>query len=384
MIQDAKAFLKDLQSECIKEGNDYINRFREELINMKTNPLACLNALLKILHSMKGNFQASAFLHYANYVHELESILDKKSTLLHSAVGQSILESDVLDFEFLMSNTISAMQSYLEKLELTFEDTEVLLNERKETLTALDVWDPTFKVSFGIDTNSRQIQISEKIDNDRFASVEESDFFASDSSSSSKINVIPTNEVVTANEVCATNEAVTTNEINAANKVNANTEVSDNITSVTINFNESQNNLLYLLFQHSKKYFAIEISHVVEVIKSQPLSSPPFKRVNLCGLLNLRGEVLPILEVPQIGSHDIASSVYTVISQVDDLRFGFLVESVHQVISLNSKNFQVVKGIENTNFSNIKCPRFFQLEEKTISIISAIEILLQLDNQASA
>jgi chemotaxis signal transduction protein len=395
MIQDAKAFLRDLQNECVKEGEDYLNSFREELVKMRNNPIGCIGALLKILHSMKGNFQASAFLFYANYVHELESMLDKKCNLLKTALGKSMLESDVMDFELLMSHTIDAMQSYLEKLRIKLEDSENFLEERRDTLTAIEVWNPTFRDALVTDSGIMQIPIAEVIpvhhdslDDDFFSvksivgpvslgSTGQPEIPANTSIDHSKGDGLAVGKV--AIEFASSESS---GESHLANSGSG--KSGDNNMNESGSDNEDRTQqLLFLLFLNSHKLFALEIDHVVEVLKAQPLSPPPYKRKNLCGLLNLRGEVLPILNVPQIEGEQVVKPLYIVVSQVDELRFGFQVESVHQVISLNDRDFQSVKGIDDPG-GHVSTPRFCQLENKTVSILSAVEILFQLDDGLAA
>lgn len=385
MIHDEKAFLMDLQIECIKEGEDYLNSYREELMNLRNNPVSCLVSLLKILHSMKGNFQATAFLHYANYIHELESKLDKKMSLFAAAVGKALLESDIMDLELLLSNTIVAMESYLVSLKATLLDSQDLLFERRETLAELEQWSPTFKESLNFGNSLKQIQISEAKPF-KSANPDLDDDFFSVSPTSIPISIpkesIPlvisnqenVNELILS-EIESTNPSEGS-ALNESAPPQSNSHQSNNQGAEAGEV--EQDNLLYLLFQNNKKLFALEIDHVVEVIKALPLSAPPFLRKNLSGLLNLRGEVLPILKVPQIEGREVVKPAYIVVSQVEELRFGFQVESVHQVISIDCNRFQAVEGIKDSD-TNIATPKFYQLEEKTVSIISAIEILSQLN-----
>lgn len=358
MIKDAKAFLKDLQKDCIKDGEDYLNAMREELIKMKKNPLDCINAILKILHSMKGNFQAAAFIYFGKYVHELETILDKKHTDLASAVGKSIHESDILDFEFLMSGSILALDSYLDVLKRVGDDNEDYFNQRSESLASVSNWNPMFMdvAQLGPSAHDNyKVQISElSVKAEPKIDPIDDDFFASAAPVAQEISV----------------SASTYNSASVSDYSSKYSQAKES---------DAEENLLYLLFQNCQKHFAIEIEHVVEVIKAQPLSTPPFQRKNLSGLLNLRGEVLPIIKVPQIELAAQSKPTYIVVSEINELRFGFQVESVHQVISFDSKTFQPVHGLVIDDEVGHSPHRFCQVDDKTVSIISATDVLAQLN-----
>lgn len=133
-----------------------------------------------------------------------------------------------------------------------------------------------------------------------------------------------------------------------------------------MNVNE---NKLFLLFQNANQFFAVPIANVVEVIKSQILSPIPMERKGLKGLLNLRGDVIPVLSLPQLESDSHVFAQYIVIALVNEQRFGFQVEKVHQVVSLDAKEFQVVNAA--AEFSHSYC----QFDQKTISIIDTFHFI---------
>ncbi len=130
----------------------------------------------------------------------------------------------------------------------------------------------------------------------------------------------------------------------------------------------NEENSLYLLFQNGNQYFAVPIGAVVEVIKSQSLSPTPVERENLNGLLNLRGDVLPILNLPQIEISNDYQPQYIVIAMIQEQRFGFQVEKVHQVISFDIAKFQKVNGTEENQF-------YYQMDNKTVSVIKSFNFI---------
>lgn len=132
---------------------------------------------------------------------------------------------------------------------------------------------------------------------------------------------------------------------------------------------KANDNSLFLLFQNADQYFAVPIANVVEVIKSQVLSPIPIERKGLKGLLNLRGDVIPVLSLPQLESESHSLTHYIVIALVNEQRFGFQVEKVHQVVTLDANAFQIVNATEE--FSHLYC----QLDQKTISIINSFNFI---------
>ncbi|MEK6772388.1 MAG: chemotaxis protein CheW [Bdellovibrionota bacterium] len=377
MNQDENNFLRELQEACLKEMEDYLNEFREILSDFKNDHLKSIELIQKVIHSMKGNLQAVAFLDFGNYVHELETILDKKAKSL-VASDKAVPEFEMLICEYLVSSILEAMISYHDELRRVGVDSPEFAKARAEQLSALDKWVPKFESA-----DEPMFTPPEKI------SYEQPDIDAlvlGTVENKPILNLVPPDLNIEDPAVEAPTESIPFVDspvlpevsVQAVPEVKQSPEVkSSDAKSPTDKPPKEWENYsgsgLFLLFQNQMKYFAIAIEHIVEVIKSQPLSSPPHKRKNLSGLLNLRGEVLPILNVEEILSEGQRNPTYVVVSQVDDLRFGFLVEAVHQVVTLNPKSFQAVDGISASQGGVVT--HFCQTEDKTISILKLNELV---------
>ncbi len=394
MDQDENNFLKELQEACLKEMEDYLNEFREILSEFKNDHLKSIELIQKVIHSMKGNLQAVAFLDFGNYVHELETILDKKSKSL-VASDKVVPEFEMLICEYLVSSILEAMISYHDELRRVGVDSPEFAKARAEQLSALDKWVPKFEsVDEPMFTPAEKINYEQPdIDAIVSGSVESKPILNLVPPTDLNIEVpvvevpaepVPLVDIPVMSEVsnspevviqAASEEApieVKLPEVKHSPEIkSADAKPSGNKASK--DWENYTGSGLFLLFQNQMKYFAIAIEHIVEVIKSQPLSSPPHKRKNLSGLLNLRGEVLPILNVEEILSEGQKNPTYVVVSQVADLRFGFLVEAVHQVVTLNPKSFQAVDGISESQGGVVT--HFCQTEDKTISILKLNELV---------
>jgi len=433
MDQDESAFLRELQEACMKEVEDYLNDFREILSTFKDDTTGSIEHLQKVIHSMKGNLQAVAFLQFGKYVHELETILELKSKALVPPAGKLIPEFEVLICEYLLSSVLEAMESYLMELKRVSVDCDDFFNARKEQLKALEVWLPKFEstdvpmftpqseisyqqpdietvlavdeiqTSVALDAAKNEailikpivpdievpdfggFEMDEQNNNETpvadvalevpsLAAVEVPSLESAAPSQPAEIKIdIPDFDIPIPVEAASPAQAVAEVPPQAAASAPKKEEPPSNAPKRPNEWLDYRGSGLFLLFQNHKKYFAIAIEHIVEVIKSQPLSTPPHKRKNLRGLLNLRGEVLPILNMEEILTENDQKSTYVVVSQVEDMRFGFQVESVHQVVTLDPKVFQAVEGLSTENQGVVT--HFCQTEDKTISILRLNELV---------
>jgi chemotaxis signal transduction protein len=316
---DEQSFLKDLQAACLKELDDYLASFREEISELRADPLGCIAEIQKIIHSMKGNVQAVAFTQFGDYLHALETHLQSNEKDIQLLGGKlAANQADV--FEFLLSNVLDAIGSYADELKIKSVDSPELRQKRAEPLDTLSIWRPK----------------------------------APEATAAQPV------EVLSAVEPSAPASSATS----APKAPEAAAPKAPQLPAV----DSSDSPGLFLLFQNRSQYFAISIKHVVEVIKSQPLSAPPHAGENLSGLLNLRGEVLPIVKLREIMGDTLERPSYVVVSRIDDRRFGFQVEAVHQVMTLDPKDFQTVDTSGKAANS-----RFCQNQDRTISIVSLAE-----------
>lgn len=111
----------------------------------------------------------------------------------------------------------------------------------------------------------------------------------------------------------------------------------------------------YLLCDNQNNYFGVPMDYVYELVKWTTLSPLPFNRPDLVGLLNLRGEVLPILNLSKaidIGNSILSGKIsykYVVVSEVKEFRFGFEVGELHSIVELDPNRFQEINVVDNAD-----------------------------------
>ena len=60
----------------------------------------------------------------------------------------------------------------------------------------------------------------------------------------------------------------------------------------------------YLTFMLGGEYFACRIEEVVEVIDMQKVTSVPKTPPHICGVINFRGDILPLIDIRKVCSSD--------------------------------------------------------------------------------
>lgn len=82
--------------------------------------------------------------------------------------------------------------------------------------------------------------------------------------------------------------------------------------------------------------YALGITRVREIIGANPTTRLPHSPHHVLGLINLRGEVIPVFDMRRWFGLESAAvpAKSTIIAEWHDERFGFTVDSVHQVVWL--------------------------------------------------
>ncbi len=107
------------------------------------------------------------------------------------------------------------------------------------------------------------------------------------------------------------------------------------------NENAKQEASRFLTFFISDEKYALNITHVREIIASMKITSVPKTPLYIKGVINLRGSVIPIVDVRlkfgmQEKKYDINTAI--IINEIDSVSIGFVVDRVEDVLSINNSD----------------------------------------------
>lgn len=93
----------------------------------------------------------------------------------------------------------------------------------------------------------------------------------------------------------------------------------------------------YLTFTLAKESFAIHIMHVTEIIGKQDITPIPEMEKYMCGVINLRGKVIPIMDVRLrfgMDYREYDDRTCFIVLKVNDVSIGLVVDRVSEVVEL--------------------------------------------------
>jgi purine-binding chemotaxis protein CheW len=97
----------------------------------------------------------------------------------------------------------------------------------------------------------------------------------------------------------------------------------------------------YLFFRIGKESYGIGIKHIIEIIELQRISEVPDMPRYVKGVINLRGKVIPIIDLRlrfsmEERAYDDRTCI--VVTEIDKTLIGFIVDTVEEVVEIPEKN----------------------------------------------
>lgn len=97
----------------------------------------------------------------------------------------------------------------------------------------------------------------------------------------------------------------------------------------------------FLTFLIGKETFGMDIRHVTEIIGVQPITSMPDMPEYIRGIINLRGCIIPIMDVGlrlKMPRRDYDDKTCVIVTDFNNITFGLVVDSVSEVVTIPDEN----------------------------------------------
>lgn len=92
----------------------------------------------------------------------------------------------------------------------------------------------------------------------------------------------------------------------------------------------------YLLFLSGELLFGVSASAVVEIITNHVITWVPLVPNHVRGVINLRGQILPILDIRRLLGQEEQENTCIIILQVGEEQLGILVDQVEKMVDVDT------------------------------------------------
>ncbi len=111
----------------------------------------------------------------------------------------------------------------------------------------------------------------------------------------------------------------------------------------------------YLTFQLGEEEYGIEIRHVTEVVGLQKITAVPDMPEFIRGVVNLRGQVIPVMDVRarfRMMARDYDDRTCVIVVSIKGTPIGLVVDEVQEVLDLPEKSIEPPPKISLEDSSN--------------------------------
>jgi purine-binding chemotaxis protein CheW len=139
---------------------------------------------------------------------------------------------------------------------------------------------------------------------------------------------------------------------------------------------EKQKNLnKFAVFIIGEEYFGIEITRVVEILNTQKIHSIPEMPDFLSGVITVRGEILPIIDLRQrLCIQSSSAKELIIVIKYDNEKIGILVDTVKEIISLTHDQIisppAIFRGLKRKYLSGLG-----KIDDRIIIILNLADLL---------
>ncbi len=139
--------------------------------------------------------------------------------------------------------------------------------------------------------------------------------------------------------------------------------------------------LSYLTFRLGEEYFAVSVHHVLHILEMQRITKVPQAPDYMMGVINLRGNVLPVIDARRkfgLGDAEITqnSCILVLNLELNDelVNIGAVVDSVHEVEEINESEIKPPPSV-GSRYKSEFIEGLFPKEDKFIMMVNMNKVL---------
>lgn len=138
----------------------------------------------------------------------------------------------------------------------------------------------------------------------------------------------------------------------------------------------------YVVFKIENEFYGIEIENVQGIEKVQDFTRVPNAKNYIKGVINLRGEVVPIIELRkrfELEEKEIDENSRIIVLSLNEIQVGMLVDSSSEVIEFTSEEIDTAPPLMESDHEDF-VKAIGKKDERLIILLSTEKILDIKDN----
>ncbi len=137
-----------------------------------------------------------------------------------------------------------------------------------------------------------------------------------------------------------------------------------------------------VVFDLAGESYGINIAAVESIIKMQPITQLPQSVPYICGVINLRGAVLPVIDLRirfDLEPCEPTRHTRIIVVSINNLKMGIVVDAVSEVLQIQDENIDALPPtVASANSGFLK--NIVRIEERLITLLE-LNRVLNIDEQ---
>lgn len=136
----------------------------------------------------------------------------------------------------------------------------------------------------------------------------------------------------------------------------------------------------FMTFQTGKEFFGISISYVNEIIMMQPITAVPEVEDYIKGLINLRGKIIPVIDVRarfKMEPIEYTDRTCIIVINVKSIVIGLIVEKIAEVDTIREEDIVPPPSLGRSNSEQNKYVYGLAKTEDTMKLLIDPEKLIK-------
>lgn len=132
-----------------------------------------------------------------------------------------------------------------------------------------------------------------------------------------------------------------------------------------------------VVFEIGNEHYGVDIVAVESIIKMQPITAVPHARDFVEGVTNLRGTVLPVIDLRKrfgIETREADKNTRVIVVSINDIKVGMIVDSVSEVLRIAEETIEpappIVLSVDSTFITGIA-----KVDERLIILLDLGKVL---------
>lgn len=143
-----------------------------------------------------------------------------------------------------------------------------------------------------------------------------------------------------------------------------------------VNANRKQ----YIILRFDSEQYGIDISYIDNIVRLQPITRVPHSQPYFLGVINLRGEIIPVMSMRRKFELDDAENTgktRILIIKAESAKIGILVDEVREVVTLDEEDIEKLTSDDSRTYLT----GIGKYNETLISLINISGLVADIDNE---